>query len=324
MMEVVLAIDGGGSRTRCLAITKDGRLVGSSVAGPSNHLQVAKDMAAQSLAQATAEVLAQAALRSSDVPLVSAGLAGVDYDGTGADEMEAVFRELGFRRSLINGDMVIAHAGALTGRPGVIALAGTGSAILGIGFNKERIKVGGWGPIYGDEGSAYRIGQRSLVAAARAYDGTGPDTSLGDALVSALGLRDFRETLSRVYVQGMEPREIAALSRVAYEVAEEGDGVARAIFIQAGEELAESVGAAIKRLSMRGTTLCSYQGAILDTCALVRESFIAHLKRHFPESSVVPPRFEPVVGAYLLGREALGWTLDSDVVCTLEAERETK
>lgn len=325
MMEVVLAIDGGGSRTRCLAITEDGQIIGSSVGGPSNHLQVAMDVVVQSLSEVIAEALAQVALRSSDVPLVSAGLAGVDYDGTGADEMEAVFRKLGFRRSLINGDMVIAHAGALTGRPGVIALAGTGSAILGIGFNKERIKVGGWGPIYGDEGSAYRIGQRSLVAAARAYDGTGPDTSLGDALVSALGLRDFRETLFRVYVQGMEPREIAALSCVAYEVAEEGDGVARAIFIQAGEELAESVGAAIKRLDMKErTTLCSYQGAILDTCALVRESFIAHLERHFREASVVPPRFEPVIGAYLLGREALGWTLDSDVLGTLEAERETR
>ena len=89
--------------------------------------------------------------------------------------------------------------------------------------------------------------------------------------------------------------------------------------------MAEGVGAAIKRLDLKEeTTLCSYQGAVLETCALVRESFIAHLKRYFPEASVLPPQFEPVIGAYLLGREALGWTLDSDVVCTLEAERETK
>jgi len=75
------------------------------------------------------------------------------------------------------------------------------------------VKVGGWGPVYGDEGSAYRIGQMSLRAAAREYDGRGPATALKEALLGALGMGEFRETVSRVYVEGMEPREIAALSK---------------------------------------------------------------------------------------------------------------
>lgn len=320
-MEVILAIDGGGSRTRCLAVDPIGRLVGRSLSGPSNHLLVSRDEVVRSLAEATDGALAEAGLKRADVRCVSAGLAGVDYDGRGADEMEEVFRQLSFTRLVINGDMVIAHAGALGGQPGVVALAGTGSAILGIGMNQERVKIGGWGPVYGDEGSAYRNGQRALVAAARAFDGRAPQTALSEALTRALGLNDFRETVERVYVTGMEPREIAALSRIAYEVAERGDEAARAIFIEAGEELAESVQTAINRLGLNNdAALVSYQGAVLSSCAIERGSFIARLKKENPEVSIMPPKFEPVIGAYLLGCEALGWKPDEESLGQLAAQ----
>jgi N-acetylglucosamine kinase-like BadF-type ATPase len=307
-MEIIVAIDGGGSRTRCLAINRAGQVVGEGASGPSNHLLVDHSVVRQSLAEAIDLTLRPGGAIISDVACLSAGLAGVDFDGAGAVEMAAVFHELGFERTVINGDIVIAHAGALGLKAGVLALAGTGSAIMGVGANGERVKVGGWGPIYGDEGSAYRVGQMALRAAARAYDGRGPKTALMKELSRALGLGDFKETVARVYVDAMKPRDIATLSPVAYEVAEAGDEVARNIFFRAGEELAESVEAAIRQLKLdHPEVLVSYQGAILESCALLRERFIETLNRQVPECRVLPPRFEPVVGAYLLGRQALNW-----------------
>ncbi len=106
---------------------------------------------------------------------------------------------LTFDDPVINSDLVIAHAGALAGQPGVIAVAGTGSAILGVGVNGARVKIGGWGPVYGDEGSAFRIAQSALTAAARAYDGRGPRTALLPAITQVLGLREFKETVARIW-----------------------------------------------------------------------------------------------------------------------------
>lgn len=249
---------------------------------------------------------------------VSAGLAGVDFDGAGAPEMEALLRDLGFEKLVVNGDMLIAHAGALQMNPGVIALAGTGSVVLGIGTDGERVKIGGWGPIYGDEGSAYRIGQAALRAAAQAYDGRGPETSLTTAVLRALELDDFRETVTRIYVQGMEPREIAALSKVACEVAEAGDEVARNLFFSAADELVESVAAAIRQIKL-DEVLVSYQGSVLDSCRLFRERFVSQLKRREPDAKVVAPEFELVVGAYLLACNAIGWTVDDGVRKELKA-----
>jgi N-acetylglucosamine kinase-like BadF-type ATPase len=312
-MEIILAIDGGGSRTRCLLIDRSGRILGEGASGPSNHLLVERTVVRQSLADSIDQAITRGRVKRGEIACLSAGLAGVDFDGTGAREMDDVFRELGFERAVINGDMVIAHAGALGLSAGVMALAGTGSAILGVAPNGERVKVGGWGPIYGDEGSAYRIGQMALRAAARAYDRCGPDTTLTGTLLRTLGLSDFRQTLSRVYVDAMQPREIAALSLVAHEVAEAGDEVARGIFFRAGEELAAGVESAARQLGLdKGEVLISYQGSVLQSCVLLRERFVETLKVRLPKSRVVPPQNEPVMGAYLLGRKALGWDVNED------------
>ncbi|MGI8467221.1 MAG: BadF/BadG/BcrA/BcrD ATPase family protein [Pyrinomonadaceae bacterium] len=311
MRKVILAIDGGGSRTRCLAINRDGEILGAGAGGASNHLLVDKKIVKASLDKAVNESLERAKINRAKVVCVSAGLAGVDYDGTGADEMRDLFRELGFADTVINGDMVIAHAGALAGGAGVLALAGTGSCVLGIDVNGIRVKVGGWGPVFGDEGSAYRIGQTALRAAARDFDGRGEKTALLDAVLKEFGLDDFQKTIELVYLKGLEPREIAALSRTAYTIAEAGDITAIRIFEQAGEELAESVAAAIRRLNLRETKV-SYQGAVLESCAITRERMTESLKKDFPNIEIVAPKFAPVIGAFLLGCKVIGWAFDEN------------
>ena len=313
-MKVVLAIDGGGSRTRCLAIDQRGRVVSLAETGPSNHLLIDEKVVATSLAGAIDQTLKLGNLGRDEVACISAGLAGVDFDGNGASQMEELLGQLGFENLVVNGDMIIAQAGALVLHPGVVAPAGTGSVVLGVDLDGKRVKVGGWGPIYGDEGSAYRIGEMSLRAAAKAYDKRGPATRLTEALVESLGLNEFRESIAQVYVKGMEPRDIAALSRVAYEVAETGDEVARSIFFLAGDELADSVEAAIRQLNFQSTEVkVSYQGSVMSSCRLIRERFIGQLQRRVPQLVVTPPEFEPVIGAYLLGCKALGWEVDEGV-----------
>jgi N-acetylglucosamine kinase-like BadF-type ATPase len=120
--------------------------------------------------------------------------------------------------------------------------------------------------------------------------------------------------VSRVYVEGMETRQIAALSNVAHETAVAGDEVARGIFFQAGLELAEAVEATIRRLGLFQVEVpVSYQGSVLESCGLLRERFVERLTQRVPRARVTAPEFEPVVGAFLLGCRSLGWEFDSSV-----------
>ena len=316
-MEHILAIDGGGSRTRCLAINRVGHIGGAAESGPSNHLLVDTDTVKKSLDDAVTGSMKEAGIEGSDIACISAGLAGVDYDGRGADEMARVFRELGFEKTIINGDVVIAHAGALSGKAGVLALAGTGSAILGVGDDGTRVKVGGWGPIFGDEGSAYGIAQNCLRAAARSFDGRGRKTLLLDVITKALGLDSFDESLTRVYLEEMEPREIAALSRTCYPTAESGDDVAVSIFRQAGADLAEAVASAIRRLGPVEPKV-SYQGSVLESCAMVLDQFRKAVTGEFPDACIAAPKFKPVIGAFLIGCKVSGWNAEEMDLSGLE------
>ncbi|HZQ55886.1 MAG TPA: BadF/BadG/BcrA/BcrD ATPase family protein [Bryobacteraceae bacterium] len=311
-MEVILAIDGGATRTRCVAIDRAGRTLGDAERGASNHLQRSAEAVRTTLTEAVDETLRMANLGNGDVKCISAGLAGVDYDGYGAAPMLALFRELGFECCLVQGDMVIAHAAALGMRPGIVVLAGTGSATFGVDAGGRCVKVGGWGPVYGDEGSAQRISQQAMAAAARAYDGRGPATALLAALTKDLGLSDFRESISVIY--GPQARDVASLCRAVHRTAAAGDEVACSLFREAAEELAEAVIAAARQLDLTHSPVgVSYQGGVAENCPLLIEFLRKRLKHHLPLADFHPPRWKPVIGAYLLGCRSLGW--DANAVC---------
>ena len=313
-MEAILAIDGGATRTRCVAIDRLGKKLAEVEGGASNHLHEREDAVRARLAELTEQTLRLAKLARENVVCLSAGLAGVDYDGYGAEPMLVLFRELGFRRCLIHGDMVIAHAAALGTGPGIVVLAGTGSSILGVDASGRRVKVGGWGPAYGNEGGAQKISERALTAAARAYDGRGPSTALLRVLMEALDVSDFRDSISLMY--GPEARDVASLCQVVYGCAASGDAIARSLFDDAGCELAGGVVAAARRLGMDGSPIAvSYQGGVTEHCPLLVAQMRERLKEGLPEARVQFPLWKPVIGAYLLACNSVGWkaALEIDV-----------
>jgi N-acetylglucosamine kinase len=305
-MEVILAIDGGATRTRCAAIDRAGRILGEAESGPSNHLRQDERSVESRITSAIKETIHRAKISHDDVVCLSAGLAGVDYDGYGDEPMRALFRRLGVSNCLVYGDMVIAHAAALAMQPGIVAISGTGSAILGIDGDGHRARVGGWGPLYGDEGSAHYIAAAGLRAAARAYDGRGPSTALVQAFSRALDLSDFRQTISKLY--GPEAGNIAWLCPVAHATAIAGDSVALSLFDAAAGELAEGIATAARLLHFEGTEiLVSYQGGLSHQCPLLIQELQTRVQQRLTNARVVPPRWRPLVGAYLLACSALGW-----------------
>ena len=308
-MRIILAIDGGGTKTRCVAVDADGMTRGRGLAGPSNHLHVPIDAAADALRSATAAALRTSGATAADVELVSAGLAGVDFDGAGAVEAFGMLRGIGFDRAVVHGDMVIAHRGALAGAPGVVALAGTGSSVLGLAADGTMIKVGGWGPLYGDQGSAHQLGRLGLTAAANAADGSGPATSLVAALSSALGVSTFRDSVARLYAEDASGQlMVAALAPCVDACAQDGDEVALRICRQAGAELANQVVSVLRRMPVDEQTV-SYQGAVLSRSALVRSAFCEAVTDAVRGVEIRPPALEPIAGALLLGASAAGWQL---------------
>src|SRR6185436_17233044 len=123
----------------------------------------------------------------------------------------------------IDHDCRIALAGGLSGRPGIVLIAGTGSSCFGMNAAGEAWRSGGWGHLLADEGSGYWLGVKGLEAAVRAYDGRGAPTALLDQLQRHLGLPDMNDIMHRLYVTGMSRAELAALAPIVIAAAADGD-----------------------------------------------------------------------------------------------------
>jgi N-acetylglucosamine kinase-like BadF-type ATPase len=87
----------------------------------------------------------------------------------------------------VTNDAVIALAGASAGGPGIITISGTGSIALGRNAEGRGARAGGWGYVFGDEGSGFDVARQAVRAALRMEEGWGPATCLRGVLMEAAG-----------------------------------------------------------------------------------------------------------------------------------------
>lgn len=226
------------------------------------------------------------------------GLEGIGVGAAGAWLAPDAARELAERlvvatgaRVVVASDVVTAHAGALDGGTGVLLIAGTGAAALGIDEGGARL-VDGWGPELGDLGSGSWLGREALRAVLRAADGLAEQTGLTDAIVGPVGaVADIQEWIARTEPL---PRRLGSLAPLVLDAAEAGDPVAHQIATEAVRLLTATAVAASAR-----TRDVALHGGLTDH-AWFRESLISSL--HAAGRRVVPAAGDALDGALLLAR----------------------
>lgn len=129
---------------------------------------------------------------------VCVGLTGVTIPGKREAATEILSSLFPGVEIIIESDTVTAWAGALSGEDGVIVIGGTGSVAYGRSKARE-VRKGGFGYLFGDEGSGFRIACDAVAATLREYDRTGPITSLSIAVRSFFGVPNVRMIPGKVY-----------------------------------------------------------------------------------------------------------------------------
>ncbi len=316
---LLLLADAGATHTRAVVATPEGAIVGWGRAGPANAFAVGEAVALSNLFQALRRAQVAARARPNKIAAVVVGSASVGHDGSGSASIGARLRQhypRAHRRVLA--DSLIALEGALMGGAGVVILSGTGSVVLGKRFDyahrPERsvegriggklVKVGGWGPLLGDEGSAQWIGRKALQAAARAADGTGPRTSMLATLKRHFHLKSFAKVVDVVYASAITPADLGALAPLVAQAARHGDRVARDLFRRAGEALALQAAQAARQVGLLHPRV-SYQGSMFRVGGILLEPLRRSLREFAPRSRLVTPAMAPLGGAFLLALAGL-------------------
>ena len=294
MRRYFLGVDGGQSSTTALIGDESGRVVGFGRAGPCNHVGT-REGRAKFLAALGGCVRAACEQASIETKFDAACLG---FSGGPANKQTLIDEVLVASQLQVTNDAVIALAGATAEEPGLITIAGTGCIAFGRNADGKTARAGGWGYIFGDEGSAFDIARQALRAALRYEEGWGPETALHARLVSAISAENADDVLHRFYTAEYPRSRVARFAPMVDEAAIAGDAVAQRILDDAAHQLAGLATAVRSQLFQPGdrSQVCYIGGVFLSRRVLERFRTLIELE----EGSVVgPPVYGPATGALL-------------------------
>jgi N-acetylglucosamine kinase-like BadF-type ATPase len=298
-MNVFIGIDGGGTKTRAVAVTADGQLIADHIGDGSNVNRHGWERGLGVLADLFAQI--RAALPAhAHVASVNLGLAGVDREPQKKRMLDWVQEQWPTSHVRVENDARIALASGGGVQEGIVLIAGTGSIAFGINQAGEHARVGGWGYLIGDEGSGYDIGRQAIAAVMRSFDGREQATVLVEKLLTTYGLDEPTALIPLVYDESFSRERMAGVARLVLEAAGEGDAVSLHLLERAADELCLLVEVLKTKVAFSQAQVT----AVLTGGLLHRGSLLVDLisKRLAPAVHVMVSERPPVVGAVRLAQ----------------------
>ena len=298
--EIILAIDGGGTKTDLAAGDINGN-IGFLVSGPSTNLKSRPAVKVkEDLFRMLDSLFRNMAVSSSDIAGVSVAAAGGDRPEDQA-KWEEWFHQYGIRPKTITvmNDCLAPLAAATKKREGLVLIAGTGSISYYFKKNGETIRAGGWGYLLGDEGSGYDIGNKALRRVLKEHDGR---RKAGGALslpvLEHFGLENPMELITHIY-EASYPREaIAGLGRVVIELASSGNKDALELMMEAIHELEMLLSAIHAKDEESKNSSLVISGGLFQS-PFFKRAFESSIKGTRAVQTIVHSDYPPVIGAYI-------------------------
>lgn len=301
---MILAVDGGGTKTQILFADDGGSVLAEGFGGPMLWNEANFD---QSLSNLTEAIKDASTKINQQMPVFSKavlGIAGLDsiseINNAKNKYSEALRAKIDGEIILVN-DMLIALLAGTDKDNAVVLNAGTGSSCFGFNQNKQNAKAGGLDFILSDEGSAFFIGQEILKAAVRSADGRSKKTILEDLVKQHFSVSDMSEIKTKIYGNNFHKAHIAKLSFLIIQAANSGDEVAQNILQTAIKELALAVKAVVVKLGLgREEFDLVLTGGLFTNATIHPQTFGAIIKTMFPMVKIIIPTNPPVFGALKL------------------------
>lgn len=272
--DLLLGIDGGGSKTRALIADRDGTVLGAGTAGTSNYQAIGFPAATKALEAAIARAARAAGIRQThDFCAACFGLAGVDRPedhaifGTWLDQSHIAERHM-----VVNDGELVLAAGTPEGW-GLALICGTGAICFGRDQAGHKARAGGWGYLLGDEGSGYDIARQALRIATQTIDGRAEAHTILQATLSHWGVQTPEQLMARIYRADTSRADLASLAGQIVTLADAGDRDAMALLVDAANELARLIRAVVQRLDLDAPPI-AFGGGLLGASRQLQQRVI--------------------------------------------------
>jgi N-acetylglucosamine kinase-like BadF-type ATPase len=309
LVATVLGVDGGASKTHALIVHDSGQVLGFGQSGVANHQVEGLETALREIESAARQALDQASATPAEVAIGYFCLGGADLPEDYA-MLTPALEALGLCQSVIlKNDSLAALRAGLSRSWGVVVICGSGFNAAGRAPDGREIVLPGLGALSGDWGCGSDLSREMIRLVMRAWDGRGQPTLLTGLVLQALDAPSEAILLGRLYRKEIERQRVLDLVPVLFEAAEAGDDVARHLIVRMGLEVGVSAKTLIRRLDLPADVEIVLAGSVFKgKGSLLLDTITRTVLDSAPQARILRPRYEPVVGAALLGLDALGIT----------------
>lgn len=235
--ELFVGIDGNGNRTEFVLFEKDGTVRNIVCLGGANPNDQGLDACLEVLHNGLEQLLA------GRIPhAVFAGIAGASIE----DHRVAISAQVRDRfrtKAEVDSDAANVLSCAVNPENAMAIICGTGSCVF-VRKGESCYRLGGWGYLLDQAGSAYDVGRDGIHCALAAKDGLREKTLMTRRITQMLG-GDPYIGIPVIYKKGRP--FIAEFAPVVVEAAQKGDKAALQILRNNAQRLAEIIKTAIRR-----------------------------------------------------------------------------
>jgi len=302
---LVIALDGGGSKTDAIALELDGTVVAEARGHTSSPHVLGTLGSAEYVAGLIGQLLEQTGPR----PLAAANLylSGLDLP-TEIDAFRRAIEGTPWAGATVDNDLfALLRAG--TGEPDAVAVVcGTGINCVGVRADGRVIRYPSLGMISGDWGGGWHLGERALWYAARAVDGRGQPTVLAEAVPAAFGLATVQEVIEAIHFGRLAGHDLSRLSPTLFACARQGDAVAARVVDDQAEEIVTMAVTTLRRLDLldRAVPVVLGGGVIGSRDERLLGTIERQLGERAPKARMELVTAAPILGAALLALESAG------------------
>ncbi|MGG3622306.1 BadF/BadG/BcrA/BcrD ATPase family protein [Bacillus gobiensis] len=309
MSKLLLAVDGGATKTIAVITDAKGAILGRGKAGSSNYQVVGELGAVQALTKSIQEALDESGLNEKSLTRIDKAvfaLAGID---TSMDErtVKGFVRKAVQQLSLTIPELIIendcqsALLGVTQDKPGVLLIAGTGSIAFAHDGRGTFVRAGGWGHRVGDEGSGYWIGKEAIRSVLKMLDGREKNTILARLILEHFQFASIEDLYNWVYSEDYTVDDVSALTQSVEKARELGDEVSKSILDSAAEELGQLLLTVIQKTDIVNDEFdLILQGGVLQHNQYIREKVKLRIKEQAEQVKVVTAKEEPIF--YIINR----------------------
>lgn len=308
-MDLVVGVDGGNTKAIALVARRDGSIIGARRRPGSADIYAGEAAALELLHAVVADALAEAGASRSDVGTAAFSLAGADWPEDIAFLQSSLGRlGLGEPVTVVN-DAIGALAGAVPDGPAVVVSLGTGAATGARAIDGSTWHSSFWQVTQG----AAELAQRGMTSLARSELGIEPAPLLQARVLKAIGEATVEAAIHRMTrrERGASKR-IGAVVRALFEAAGAGDPVADRILVGHGTGIGEVAAAAARRvgISREPYALAFCGGVVRAGATRLIPAAVDAIAATGQAPRLTAPRWEPAVGALLIGLRAADRTAD--------------